>query len=124
MTKHRGMPHHVNLLLFSKSEARHFCLIRYLNRLLGNRTSQGGQSYYCNYCLHGFSSQNPLQEHIPYCSPHGPQKLSFPRTEEQQWVYFNHIHKQLDAPFVLYADLESCIEHISTCQPDLSKVKR
>ena len=121
ITKFRSMPHHVNLLLTSKGEARHFCLIKNLNRLLGDRTSHKAQSFYCNYCLHRFSSANLLHEHIPYCSPHGPQKLSFPKTEEQQWVYFNHIHKQLDVPFVIYADLESFIEPISSCKPNPAK---
>ena len=121
ITKFRDMPHHVNLLLFSKGEIRHYCLIRNLNRLLSDRTLHKAQSFFCNYCLHGFVSRSLLEEHIPYCSPNGPQKLSFPKTEEQQWVYFNHIHKQLDVPFVIYADLESFVEPVSTCEPDPSK---
>ena len=64
ITKFRSMPHHVNLLLTSKGEARHFCLIKNLNRLLGDRTSHKAQSFYCNYCLHRFSSANLLHEHI------------------------------------------------------------
>ena len=112
------MTHHINLLLFSKDDTRHYCIVQNLNRLLGDRTSHKGQSFYCNYCLHGFSSQNLLKEHIPYSSP---QNLSFPKSEEQQWVYFNHIHKQIDVPFVIYADLESFIEPVSTSEPDPSK---
>ena len=121
ITQSRGMSHHVNLLLISKGEVRHFCLIRNLSRLLGDRTAHKAQTFYCNYCLHGYSSENLLQEHIPYCSPNGPQKLSFPKSEEQQWVRFNHINKQLGVPFVIYADLESFVEPISTCKPDTSK---
>ena len=34
ITKHRGMLRHVNLLLFSKGEARHYCLIKNLNNCL------------------------------------------------------------------------------------------
>ena len=121
LSKNTNMPHHVNLLLFSKGDTRHYCLVKNLNRLLGDRTSHKGQSCYCNYCLHGFSSQILMKEHMPYCSPNGPQKLSFPKSEEQQWVYFNHIHKQLDVPFVTYADLESFVKPVSTCEPDPSK---
>ena len=121
ITQSRGMSHHVNLLLISKGEVRHFCLIRNLSRLLGDRTAHKAQTFYCNYCLHGYSSENLLQEHIPYCSPNGPQKLSFPKSEEQQWVRFNHINKQLGVPFVIYADFESFVEPISTCKPDTSK---
>ena len=120
LTKSTDMPHHVNLLLFSKGDTRHYCLVKNLNRLLGDRTSHKGQSFYCNYCLHGFSSHDLMKEHLHYCSSHGPQKLSFPKSEEQQWVYFNHIHKQLEVPFVIYADLESFVQPVSTCQPDPS----
>ncbi|XP_021341715.1 uncharacterized protein LOC110442433 [Mizuhopecten yessoensis] len=109
---------HVNLLLFSKGESRHYCLVRNLSRLLGDRTAHNGQAYYCNYCLHGYTTQQLLDDHIPYCSPHGPQKLSFPKTEEQQWVVFNQIHKQLKVPFVIYADFESFLHPISACEPN------
>ncbi|XP_069109117.1 uncharacterized protein [Argopecten irradians] len=109
---------HVNLLLFSKGESRHYCLIRNLSRLLGDRTAHKCKTFYCNYCLHGYTTQQLLVDHVPYCSPHGPQKLSFPKKEEQQWVKFNQIHKQLKVPFVIYADFESFVRPISTCEPD------
>ena len=121
ITSFHYMPHHVNLLLFSKDEKRHYCLIKNLSRLLGDRTAHNGYTYYCNYCLHGFTTQPLLDEHVPHCSPHGPQKLSFPKKEDQQWVYFNHICKQLKVPFVIYADFESFVQPISTCQPNPEK---
>jgi len=117
ITNLRNMAHHVNLLLFSKGETRHYCLIKNLSRLLGDRTSHNGQTYYCNYCLHGFTSQLLLDDHITYCFPHGPQKLSFPKSEEKQWVHFNSIQKQLKVPFVIYADFESFVQPIDSCQP-------
>ncbi len=54
-------------------------------------------------------------------SPHGPQKLSFPKSEDKQWVYFNQVRKQLPVPFVVYADLESFVKPIDTCDPDPTK---
>jgi len=74
--------------------------------------------YYCTHCLHEFTTQQLLEEHFPYCSPNGPQKLSFPKKEEQQWVKFNYIYKQLKVTFVIYADFESFVKPISTCEPD------
>ena len=117
ITSFKSMLHHVNLLLFSKGEIRHYCLIRNLSRLLGDRTAYKGKMHYCNFCLHGFTTSTLRREHIPYCSPHGPQKLSFPKHEEQQWVNFSHICKQLKVPFVIYADLESYLKPISGCEP-------
>ncbi|KAK3083783.1 hypothetical protein FSP39_003181 [Pinctada imbricata] len=121
LTESRFTQHHVNLLLFSKGEKRHYCLIRNLSRLLGDRTSHDGETFYCNYCLHGFSRNDLLQEHIPYCLPKGPQKMTFPKSEEDQWVQFKHISKQLKVPFVIYLDLESLTVPIQSCSPNPNK---
>ncbi len=66
ITNHRDMSRHVNLLLFSKGDQRNYCLIRNFSRLLGDRTSHKCQTYYCNYCLHGYSTVDLLNEHVPY----------------------------------------------------------
>ena len=54
LTKEREFYVQVNLLLFSKGEKRHYCLIKNLNRLLSSQTRHKDQMYYCPYCLHGF----------------------------------------------------------------------
>lgn len=41
---------HVNLLLISDKEGkRHYCLIKNMSRLLGDRTKHDGETFYCNY---------------------------------------------------------------------------
>ncbi|KAK3104922.1 hypothetical protein FSP39_013260 [Pinctada imbricata] len=115
--------HHVNLLLFSKGDKRHYCLIRNLSRLLGNRTNHKCETYYCNYCLHGFCRQDLLDDHVPYCSPNGPQKLSFQKSEEHKWIEFKHINKQLRVPFVIYADFECFTSPIESSGPNSSCTK-
>ncbi|XP_061191773.1 uncharacterized protein LOC133200019 [Saccostrea echinata] len=117
ITEARNTFHHVNLLLFSKGETRHYCLIRNMSRLMGDRTSHDGETFYCNFCLHGFTRQDLLNEHVPYCSPHGPQRLTFPKSEHDQWVQFKHVNKQLKVPFVIYLDLESLTIPIQSCSP-------
>lgn len=92
---------------FSKGDKRHYCLIRNLSMLLEDRTNHDGQNYYCNNCIHGFCRQELLKDHSPYCSPHGPQKLIFPKWEYDQWVLFKQVRKQLKVPYVIYLDLES-----------------
>ena len=96
---------HVNLLLINHGEQRHFCLIHSLSRLLVDRTHHNGQTHYCNYCLHGFTSEDLLTKHVPLCSPHGPQKIKLPTEDEK--IYFKNTFKQLRVPFVVYADFES-----------------
>jgi hypothetical protein len=92
-----------------------------MSRLLGDRTLHDGQTYYCNYCLHGFTTPDLLNDHVPYCSPHGAQRVSFPKSEDKQWVKFTSIHKQLKVPFVIYADFESFVRPIDSCTPNPAK---
>ena len=115
ITQQKNSIHHVNLLLFSKGEKRHYCLIRSMSRLMGDRTRHNGEAFYCNFCLHGFTRRDLLNDHIPYCSPHGPQRLTFPKSEHDQWVRFQHVRKQLKVPFVIYLDLESLTIPIQSC---------
>jgi len=115
---------HVNLLLISNGDKRHYCLIKHLNRLLGSRTKHKAQTFFCNYCLHGYSSEVLLHKHLPDCKPHGPQKVTFPSKEEQQWIKFNSIHKQLKVPFVVYADFESITRPVYGCSPEHARTTR
>lgn len=42
-------------------------------------------------------------------------------TEEDKWLKFTDISKQLKVPFVVYADFESILERHYGCQPDPNK---
>ena len=98
--------HHVNLLLFSSNETSHYCLIRNLSRLLGPLTKYKGRKFFCEYCLHGFTRRDLLEQHEPHCSKNGPQKIKLPN-EDNDVLYFKDVQKQLKVPFVIYADFES-----------------
>lgn len=112
------MPNHVNLLLFSIGDVRNYCLIKHISRLLEDKTTHNGQTYHCNYCLHGFTTSHLLSDHVPYCSPHGAHRVSFSKSKDKQWVHFNSIHKQLKVLFVIYADFESFVRSIDSCAPN------
>lgn len=45
ITDKRLAKHHVNLLIFSKGETRHYCLIRNMSRLMGDRTRHDGETF-------------------------------------------------------------------------------
>jgi hypothetical protein len=98
---------HVNLLLISDKEGkRHYWLIKNMSRLLEDRTKHDGVTFYCNYCLHGYTTKEFLDTHTGDCKRHGAQKVMFPQKEENQWINFTSINKHLKVPFVIYADLE------------------
>jgi len=109
---------HVNLLLIFSGDKRHYCLIKSMSRLLGDRTKHDGQTYYCNYCLHPFSRGEILLSHMEDCKRHGPQKVTFPQREEDKWIHFKSINKQLKVSFVIYVDFECFTRPILKCEKE------
>ena len=114
LTKEREFPVQVKLLLFSKGEKRHYCLIKNLNRLLSSQTRHKAQMYYCSYCLHGFLREQLLDDHKPLCSQHGPQRIELPN-EDNMFLQFKDFQKQLRFPF------ESLTTKIQSVLPDPSQ---
>ena len=92
-------------------------MIRNLSRLLASFTKHKGKKFFCDYCLHGFTRQDLLEQHIPHCHKNGPQKIRMP-SDNNDILYFKDIHKQLKVPFVIYADFESIL--ISCTQENLN----
>lgn len=113
ITKHR-FEQHVNLLMISDQKKYHYCWIKDLNRLLADQHSHHSRYYYCPYCLHGFTKERLLVDHEPYCQTHGPQKIELP-TEEDKWLNYKDIRKQLKVPYIIYADFESLLQPIQGC---------
>ena len=108
---------HVNLLLYSHGSARHYCLIKDLNKLLYSQNRKKARMFYCPYCLHGFIRQDLLKDHKPHCCQHGPQRIELPN-EDNASLHFKDYHKQLKVPFVIYADFESLTTKIHFTSPD------
>ena len=74
--------------------------------------------HYCRRCLNGFTSKEALTTHNEYCSQHEAQKIVMP--EPGTILKFENYDRSMRVPFVIYADFESFIKPIDTCQPDSS----
>ena len=107
---------HINLLLLAEGDKRHYCLIRDFSRLMGQRTKHHGQAFYCYNCLHGFTRNDLLQNHVELCYKKKTTKVVYP--EEGSSIKFEHFKKQLQAPFIIYADFECYTTKIATCSND------
>lgn len=107
ITKHR-FKNHVNLLLLSRGRRQHYCLVTSLNRLLHHTKKHTGTTYFCQYCLQGFTSEKILTNHADICSVHAPLKIELPDGEDK-WLAFKDWSKQLRVTYVVYADFESII---------------
>ena len=110
----------VNLLLISDDEKRHYCLIKSMSRLLSSQTSKrNGVQYYCMRCLNPFHSQESLDKHLEYCSTHEAVKTEMPG--EGTILSFKNYNRSMRVPFIVYADFESFIKPIDTCEPNPEK---
>ena len=111
---------HMELLLITKGENKHYVLIKDFNKFMYNQTKHEHRKHFCMHCLQCFSREDVLTEHIPNCiAINGVQGVKMP--EEGDEVHFRNHHKQLPVPFVIYADFEAITEKVDSCQPSDKK---
>ena len=113
----KSRQHHVNLLLIidDKTGKSHYTLIRKMPRLLNDQSKRKTAHYYCDYCLHGFIRQDLLDTHVEDCKKFGIQKITLPK-EDEKFVSFKSIEKQLPVPVIVCADFDSFTTKIQKCE--------
>ena len=92
-------------MLTSDDGKYHYTLVTSLSRLVAGRTRHDHQTYVCQFCLHPFAGAHSLHAHLPDCSRHPPQKVTYPKPGENT-LKFDNIHFTHPVAFCLYADFE------------------
>jgi hypothetical protein len=107
----------IDLLYIKDDEDKsHYCLIKNLSGLL--RADNGNQyDYYCRKCLNSFREESSLIDHKKYCNQVARAKYPKPGSIGK----FKNYNRSTKVPFIVYADFESFIKPIDTCQPDPSE---
>ena len=115
----------INLLLIANDETNHYCWIKNMSRLISKQVNNHQHKrYICYRCLNSFQSEKSLEKHVEYCQNNEAVKIEMPKYEDKEgntspvYIKFNHFHKKMRVPFLVYADFESFTEKIDTCQPD------
>ena len=112
---------HMELLLVTKNENKHYVLIKDFNKFMFNQTKHKERKHFCMYCLQCFSSERVLSNHKENCiQVNGKQAIKMP-DKDNNILKFNNFHKQQPVPFVIYADFEAITEKIHGCQQDGNK---
>ena len=112
---------HMELLLITKDENKHYVLIKDFNKFMYQQTKHKERKHFCMHCLQCFSSERVLNNHKENCIIiNGKQAINMPKKGENILKYTNH-HKQQAVPFVIYADFEAITEKIQRCQPNNDK---
>ncbi|XP_065642512.1 uncharacterized protein LOC136074138 [Hydra vulgaris] len=115
VSKNNDRKNLIDLLLISNGEANHYCLIKYLSRLLSSQTSNKHcKKHYCRNCLLEFNSEKSLSNHKSYCGTHDSVRIELPPPNST--MQFTNHNKSMRVPFVVYADFESFIKQIDTCE--------
>lgn len=106
----------INLMLIQDKEKTHYTYVKRLNALLYDQSKHGGVKYFCESCLHSYTTAAFLKGHKPECMGQlkRPTRTELPKEGENKVRYKNH-HKQMKAAFVVYADFESLIKKIHGC---------
>ena len=112
---------HMNLLLITENENKHYVLIKDFNKFMFNQTKHKERKHFCMYCLQCFSSERVLNDHKDNCIIiNGAQVIKMP-DKTNNILKFNNFHKQQPVPFVIYADFEAITEKIHGCKPNNDK---
>ena len=117
------MPRINLLLLHDKQDNYHYCWIKHLSRLLFDQNKHKGKTYFCDRCLYGFSREDLLINHKDECYGINDRatKIQMPAPGEK--IKFKNYHKQMQVPFVIYADFESMIKPYQAAAGDKSEIK-
>ena len=110
----------INLLLIEKAGKSHYTTIVNLNRLLYNQSKHKHRKHFCERCLHGYSREDLLEAHKPDCRGIDQTAIQVDMPEDNKLTYKNH-HKQLPAPYIIYADFEALTTKIEG--PELNPLK-
>ncbi|XP_051864304.1 uncharacterized protein LOC127566313 [Drosophila albomicans] len=103
---------HINLLFVDGPTAGihgHYVWIKNISSLLAKQLGKHRvKRWFCNQCLQYSTSEERAAQHTLRCSrvvTEGPRK-------DQKITFKNH-HRQLEVPFVVYADFECILEPVS-----------
>ena len=106
--------HQITLLLLKDGENSHYCLVKNKSALLASQNNNHKGSR--EYCLNCFNSSESLEKHMEYCIRNECVKINMP--PEGTYTYFKKFANSEKAPFVIYADFESLIKPLQSCDPN------
>ena len=117
VSKYTGCKHDIVLLLIKDGEKSHYCLVKNTSALLASQiNNHKGTSNICLNCINGFKSKDSLDKHKEYCYNNECVNIVMP--PENTYLKFKNFRYSERAPFVIYADFESFIKPMDSCDPD------
>ena len=118
VSKYTGCEHDIVLLLIKDGENSHYCLVKNISALFASQINNNHEHkrYYCLNCFNGFKSPDSLDKHKEYCYNNECVKISMP--PPNTFLRFKNFRYSEKAPFAIYADFESFIKPMLSCDPN------
>ena len=117
VSKYTGCKHDIVLLLIKDGEKSHYCLVKNISALLSSQIKNNDHKrYFCLNCFNSFKSSDSLDKHKEYCYNNECVKISMP--PQNTFLRFKNFRYSEKAPFAIYADFESFIKPMLSCDPD------
>ncbi|XP_053990032.1 uncharacterized protein LOC128882456 [Hylaeus volcanicus] len=109
------MERHVNFLYLEGANGMwHFAWIKNLSHLVSSLLNKNNhQKYFCDRCLHYFSSSEKLDAHTVDCEKMNDCAIVLP-DDDSKWLTFNNYIRNERLPFVVYANFECILEKTDT----------
>ena len=118
--KENERKHNIVLLLIKNGDNSHYCFVKNLSALLSSQVNKHSHKlYFCLNCLNGYDNSEKLDKHKEYCNESESVKINMPPPET--YLKFKNFLYSEKAPFAIYADFESLIKPLDTCEPDPNK---
>ena len=111
----------VMLLMITDSKKWHYLAVKSLPALFKGITSKNKGDFYCLNCFRAYTTRIRLERHKNVCENHNFCWIEM-LNEDNKILKWNHGEKSMKAPFIIYADLESLLEKISTCYDSPEKL--
>ena len=117
--------YNIILMLIEEGVVKHYCLVKSITRLLSSQASNGKRKqHFCLRCFNPFWCQEALDKHKEYCNEYEAVKIELPK--KGTMLEFKNYHRLEKVPFLVYADFESFIKPLDTCDlnPESSYTKQ
>ena len=120
LKKENERKHNIVLLLIKDGDNSHYCLVKNLSGLLKSQVNKHDHKlYFCLNCLNSFDKPEKLEKHKEYCDEEESVKINMPAPDS--FIKFKNYLYSERAPFAIYADFESLLKPLNTCEPNPNK---
>ena len=118
--KENKRKYNIVLLLIKDEDNSHYCYVKNLSSLLSSQVNKRkSKLYFCLNCLNGYDEMEKLEKHKEYCNEEESIKINVPKPDT--FIKFKNYLYSERAPFTIYADFESLLKPLNTCEPDPNK---